>query len=545
VHEGNDAMGKTKCRMDSAIKILAAIVFHCAGHAGHGFTNKLLAAGGTLTVSVNDESDESPVITRMVIQRADAPDRRVSVRKTVPVGVGVVLDRSADLNLPDGPYRFSMIRGPEYRIITGNFALERTSLDEHSVSLPRMVHMIEEGWTSGDCCVPASPYSLPLRMASEDLHLAAVLGQMKAKPVAGRRDDDPPENDPSWINENVTHHGGLLFYAPRTQIQTAPDAAAATEPAIAENAEFELPVERLVAWGARDEVRVAIENPFAWQVPVWLASGKVDGFFLLGDWLRLDRRVLSVSDGRRPNDLQIGGNQALGRSVEKIYWNLLDAGFKIPPLAGTGDQARQTPVGYNRLYVAKPERRYGNGPTRANRVASETEWWSAAWKGQSVVTNGPLLRPLLGGELPGHVFKARPGEVLELQAELQLAVRDPVDYLEVIHNGKVHYSARLDEFAKAGGMLPPVNAKESGWVTIRVVTLHEDHFRAAMSAPWYIEFEGQPRIKAKAVEFFREWLGDYEDRLKRLPPQELQKHVPYIRAARQFWSRRAAQVTPD
>ena len=103
MHEGNDAMGKTKCRMDSAIKILAAILFHCAGHAGHGFTNKLLAAGGTLTVSVNDESDESPVITRMVIQRADAPDRRVSVRKTVPVGVGVVLDRSADLNRPDGP----------------------------------------------------------------------------------------------------------------------------------------------------------------------------------------------------------------------------------------------------------------------------------------------------------------------------------------------------------------------------------------------------------------------------------------------------------
>ena len=61
---------------------------------------------------------------------------------------------------------------------------------------------------------------------------------------------------------------------------------------------------------------------------------------------------------------------------------------------------------------------------------------------------------------------------------------------------KVHYSARLDEFAKAGGMLPPVNAKESGWVTIRVVTLYEDHFRAAMSAPWYIEFEGQPRVHA-------------------------------------------------
>ena len=91
------------------------------------------AAGGSLTVSVRDEADDKPVITRMVIQRSDAPGRRVAVRKTVPAGVGLVLDRSAVLSLPDGPYRFSMIRGPEYRIITGNFALERTSLDDHSV----------------------------------------------------------------------------------------------------------------------------------------------------------------------------------------------------------------------------------------------------------------------------------------------------------------------------------------------------------------------------------------------------------------------------
>lgn len=504
------------------------------------------AAGGSLTVSVRDEADDKPVITRMVIQRSDAPGRRVAVRKTVPAGVGLVLDRSAVLSLPDGPYRFSMIRGPEYRIITGNFALERTSLDDHSVELPRMVEMLQEGWTSGDCCVPASPYSLPLRMASEDLHLATVLGHMDAKPIAGRGDDEPPENDPSWINKNATHHGGLVFYqhgvkSGLSDVENAVDA----EDVLPEGVESSssIPVERIVQLGSQGGVKIAIENPFAWQVPVWLASGQVDGFFLLGDWLRLDRRVLSIADGRGPQGLSTGGHKAVGRWAEKIYWNLLDAGFRIPPLAGTGDQGRQTPVGYNRLYVGKPPRDYNAGPPKATRVVSELEWWNAAWKGQSVATNGPLLRPMLGGQLPGHVFKARAGEVLELQAELQLAVRDPVEYLEVIHNGKVHYSARLDEFAKAGGMLPPVNAKESGWVTIRVVTLYEDHFRAAMSAPWYIEFEGQPRITRQAVNFFRQWLADYEERLKRLPAAELQRYVPYVRAARKFWERKAEQTT--
>ena len=509
------------------------------------------AAGGSLTVSVRDEADESPVITRMLVQRADAPGRRVTVRKTVPAGVGVVLDRSAELSLPDGQYRFSMIRGPEYRIITGNFALERTSLDDHSVALPRMVNMLQEGWTSGDCCVPASPYSLPLRMAAEDLHLARVLGHVDAKPIAGRRDDEPPENDPCWINENATHQDGVVFYLPDTQppVELQPDAKTAVhaDAGIAKEKEANslIPVEKIVELGGQDEVKIAIENPFAWQVPVWLASGQVDGFFILGDWLRLDRKVLSITDGRGPQGVSLGGNQALGRWAEKIYWNLLDAGFRIPPLAGSGDRGRQTPVGYNRLYVGKPSQRYRGGLPKANAVASEAEWWNAAWNGHSVATNGPLLRPMLDGQLPGYVFTARPGEVLELQAELQLAVRDPVDYLEVIHNGKVHYSARLDEFAKAGGMLPPINANESGWVTIRVVTLYEDHFRAAMSAPWYIEFEGRPRITRGSVDFFRKWLGDYEERLKRLPPQELQRYVPYVRAARKFWSQKAENATAN
>ena len=62
-------------------------------------------------------------------------------------------------------------------------------------------------------------------------------------------------------------------------------------------------------------------------------------------------------------------------------------------------------------------------------------------KGHSIATNGPLLRPKLGGKIPGHVFTAHTGEVLELQPELTLAVRDPVEYLEVIKNGTVFYSA--------------------------------------------------------------------------------------------------------
>jgi hypothetical protein len=261
--------------------------------------------------------------------------------------------------------------------------------------------------------------------------------------------------------------------------------------------------------------------------------------FVLGDWLRLDRKVLSVKDGRPVAGPSLGGATSVGRWAERIYWNMLEAGVRIPPLAGCGDQGRTTPVGYNRLYVADPlDDDQPGGMLEASPVPSDQRWWQAAWRGQSVATNGPLLRPTLGGKLPGHVFSATSGEVLQLTPELTLTVRDPVEYLEVIHNSRVHYSARLDEFARQGGMIPPLHVKESGWVTIRVVTQFEDHFRAAMSAPWYIDFDGQPRITAEGVRFFRDWLTQYEQRLKRLPREQIARHAPFIRAARSYWSER-------
>ena len=136
--------------------------------------------------------------------------------------------------------------------------------------------------------------------------------------------------------------------------------------------------------------------------------------------------------------------------------------------------------------------------------------------------------------MPGYTFVSD-GESLQVQPEIQLAVRDPVDYLNVIHNGEVHYSAKLDEFAKAGGKIPPLTLKESGWVMIRIATLYEGHYRVAFSAPWYIQFHGQPRIQQESVQFFQAWLRDYETRLKKQPKSELSKHVPSIQSARAFW----------
>ena len=487
------------------------------------------AAGGSLTIRLEDETTKGPVISRVEFFRGAAPkskrEKHMPIRNTVAAGLGVVVDRSVVLELPDGPYRFTATRGPEYRIVRGTFELEKTSLDEKTVALPRMADMAGEGWLSGDCCVVPSSNSLPLRMASEDLHVAAVLGEQKAKPIPRRDRDEPIENDPIWVRSDAVAEHGLLFYGSTfTGSASAPAALSRLASVDPEDT---------------DRARVAIENPFAWELPVWLASRRIDGLFVLGDWLRLDKPVFRVADGRGLDSFSLNEPTQVGRYAERIYRHALDAGLPLVPLAGGGDRSASTPVGYNRVYVT--HRRDSTAALESPQCpSSQSEWWSDLWQGNSIVTNGPLLRPLVGGKLPGHTFVGNSGEVLRLQPELNLAVRDPVEYLEVIHNNRVHYSARLDEFARAGGVIPAIEAKESGWILIRVLTIHDQHYRAAVSAPWWIEFDGERRVSKASVDFFSEWLADYEARLRKRPAEEIQAHVPYIQAARRFWSERAA-----
>jgi hypothetical protein len=160
---------------------------------------------------------------------------------------------------------------------------------------------------------------------------------------------------------------------------------------------------------------------------------------------------------------------------------MLDAGFRIAPSAasGFGRNGLDTHLGYNRIYVSLAG------------SESDSTWWERLKAGKAIVTNGPLLRPLINGELPGATLKSVDGAPIELQVDVSLTVRDPVEYLEVVFNSETLYRARLDEHAQRGGMIPPLKVARSGWVLVRVVTDHEPSYRFAMTAPYYVEIGGK------------------------------------------------------
>ena len=165
------------------------------------------------------------------------------------------------------------------------------------------------------------------------------------------------------------------------------------------------------------------------------------------------------------------------------------------------------PVGYNRLYV-HVEADAADGNDAAAKSAEKItwdRWWDALRAGRVTITNGPLIRTNVEGHLPGYVFKAEPGQSIELLIALTLSTRDKIRYLDVIKNGRSEIEANLDEFKTAGGKLPPLKFTESGWFVVRAITENEKTYRYATTAPYYVEIGYHRRISRRSAQFFLDW----------------------------------------
>ncbi|HTN77026.1 MAG TPA: hypothetical protein VL096_17325, partial [Pirellulaceae bacterium] len=193
--------------------------------------------------------------------------------------------------------------------------------------------------------------------------------------------------------------------------------------------------------------------------------------------------------------------------------------------AGSASGIAPNPVGYNRVYV------------HCGEDFSYENWFTGLKAGRVSVTNGPMLRPLVNGQLPGHIFQAEKDETVELTVALNLSLREKVDYLEIVQDGKVVNEVRLDEFAKQGGMLPPVVFKHSGWMLVRAVTKHPKTFRFAMTGPYYVEIGYEKQISKKSAQFFLDWVYERARRLPMEPADDRTAALVYHKAARDFWQK--------
>ena len=487
------------------------------------------AASGELEIRVVDKDTGKLVPVRMHLK--DARGKPVKPPRLVYWHDHFIVPGTAVLKLRSGTYRFEIERGPEYRIRTGHFTIRQGAADSKQVTMERFVDMKKEGWWSGDLHIHRPVKDIEMLMLAEDLHIGPVItwwndknewkGKTSPEPLRVRFDEDRFHH--VMAGEDEREGGALLYFNLGSPL-----------PIASADREHPSPCDFLLMAREQDDIHVDIEKPFWWDMPIWIASKAVDSIGLCNNHMQRDGMLTNEAWGKPRNRLEYPDPHGNGFWSQDIYYRLLECGIRIPPSAGSASGVLANPVGYNRVYV------------HCGDVLDYDQWWQNLRGGRVVVTNGPLIRdPLVNEELPGHVFRAEDGETLELYAALNLSIRDKVDYLEVVKNGEVVHEVRLDDWAKAGGRLPSVEFKQSGWMLVRAVTNNPNTYRFASTGPYYVEIGGKRRISKKAAQFFLDWVHERARRVSIDDPEKREAVIEYHRGARDFWEKIVEMANAD
>jgi TolB protein len=229
-----------------------------------------------------------------------------------------------------------------------------------------------------------------------------------------------------------------------------------------------------------DEYPEPIDKPhetLTTELPVDVALGKVDYMEILG-----------FSDHR---------------STARVWYQLLNLGFRIPAAGGTDAMANYSslrgPVGMNRVYA-----RVSDGEI------NEGEWMAALKAGRSFATNGPLLGFVLGGAEIGDELKfaaAQPS--VKFRVRLQSIVG--VDHLELVCNGKVVRSFVAHSPVDHGDFTGSIAVRESGWCVVRASTDAGrypvlDTYVYATTSPVYVTIAGVKPHSPQDARYFAAWM---------------------------------------
>ncbi|HEX6961266.1 MAG TPA: CehA/McbA family metallohydrolase [Lacipirellula sp.] len=487
---------------------------------------------GTLVIAAADEETGEPLAVRLELR--DARGRAVRLRPdgAVVLGESIYFDGEVTLNLRRGAYSFLIEAGPEYLTRPGNFTIDRHAEDTAEVTLARRIDMAVEGWWAGDLDVQVRLEDLPLMMKARGVDFAPVAAlvndqgrcrKLKAPRGAALAESLTPPLYGAWATLDNRRGGGLVAVSAQPPVDVC-------QWTVAESS--------MPSASAADDAGATVValTPFAWDLPIWIAAGKLDAVQIINRHSQWNAAADNEGVGRPRDETFFPGPLGNGRYSETIYHHLLNCGLRLPPAAGSGTGAGSgskligSPLGSNRTYV------------HCGGTCTRESWLEGLRAGRVIVTNGPLLRTRVDGELPGYVFQLYENERREFQIALDLAFYEAnkVEYLEIIQNGRPIHQVRLDELAARQGKLPFVEFDTSGWFLVRAVTDNEKVYQYATTAPYYVESNHQPRISRASVQFFLTWL---DDAAKKFAKNEAV--LKDIEEARPFWQKLLARATVD
>jgi TolB protein len=407
----------------------------------------------------------------------------------------------AQLEVPAGRLTVEVMKGFEYQFERRKVEIKVNenppmAIQLHQLDLPEDQ---DTAWISGDVHVHMNyggayrntPARLVSQMAAENLpvvHDLVVNKEQRIPDIAYFRATPDPASTADHLlvhgQEFHTSYWGHLGLLHLTRNFLIPDYAAYANTAAASL----FPTNAAVADMVHEQKGVVgYVHPFdtypdpaketlSNELPVDVALGKVDYI-----------EVLGFSDHK---------------STARVWYRLLNCGFRLPAAAGTDAMANfaslRGPVGLNRVYVKVPK-----GPLDVD------PWLENLKRGRTFATNGPLLAFSMGAPLGDEIRLPAGTHELKFKASLRSIVA--VDHLEIICNGQVVRELKLagdQTRADEEGILP---ISSTGWCLLRAFGDQAtypvlDLYPYATTSPIYIHVEGSRVRPVEDIPYFLAWI---------------------------------------
>jgi hypothetical protein len=445
---------------------------------------------GTLRLRIVERKGERVALVPARVHLADAGGRPVLAPGLPAWRDHFNCDGDVRLDLPPGRYTYIVERGPEYRRASGAFTLSAGEVREQEVILRRLIDLAALGWYSGETHVHRSLDDLPLLLRSEDLHVAPVLtvwnknNHWKERTLPARLlvQAGPDRAYHMLACEDERRGGALLYFNLDRPLELVGDGPEVPSQVVHMREAIEQPG----AW-------VDVEKPFWWDMPTWVATGKVRSIGLANNHMCRKSMYEDEAWGRPRDARELPPPRGNGFYSQSLYYRLLNCGLRIPPSAGSASGVLPNPVGYNRAYV------HFDGPF------SYEAWWRGLGEGRSFVTNGPILLVQADSNHPGAVIRSPGGEPRRVSLDIRVLSDDPLEAVEVIRDGVVVERIAGVDLGERVKAKPPVFAS-SGWCLVRAIAAVPGTFRFASTAPFYVEIgDARETIHRDDVSFFLRW----------------------------------------
>lgn len=135
------------------------------------------------------------------------------------------------------------------------------------------------------------------------------------------------------------------------------------------------------------------------------------------------------------------------------WYRYLNAGYRLPLVAGTDKMTSEVPIGLMRTYAGTRE-----------ATTDYWDWCDGIKRGDTIASSGPLLWLEVDGSRPGSVLTGLTGAV-DVTVELETVF--PVDAIELIRDGVVVHREPVPAGASTHAFRVGVDVDGSSWIAVR------------------------------------------------------------------------------